>query len=134
MSSNWPVDPDGEEGSEGMRKFDMRIIADKVDEAEDFPMDRDEFVAEYGDYPIRINYETVVPMSEIFSTSNPKSSRRWSTCTRPSARQCAPVTSGSTTRRAKPREETRLRPGSRVASRIWIAYHLYDGVRKNRSQ
>ncbi|ELY61872.1 DUF5785 family protein [Natronolimnohabitans innermongolicus] len=66
MSSDWPVDPDGEEGSEGMRKYDMRIIADKVDEEEDFPMDVAEFVDEYGDYPIRINHRKVVPMSEIF--------------------------------------------------------------------
>ncbi|AGB37323.1 DUF5785 family protein [Natronococcus occultus] len=63
---DWPFDPDGEQGSEGMRKFDMRIIADKVDEEEDFPMDRDEFVAEHGDDPIRINYQRVVPMREIF--------------------------------------------------------------------
>ncbi|APW99201.1 hypothetical protein CHINAEXTREME_16110 [Halobiforma lacisalsi AJ5] len=66
MSNEWPVDPDGEEGSEGMRKYDMRIIADKVDEEEDFPLDVAEFVDEYGDYPIRINHETVVAMSEIF--------------------------------------------------------------------
>ncbi|ELY52197.1 MULTISPECIES: DUF5785 family protein [Natronorubrum] len=63
---DWPHDPDGEQGSEGMRKFDMRIIADKVDEEEDFPLNRDEFVAEHGDDPIRINHETVVPMSDIF--------------------------------------------------------------------
>ncbi|ELY43461.1 DUF5785 family protein [Natronorubrum sulfidifaciens] len=63
---DWPHDPDGEQGSEGMRKFDMRIIADKVDEEADFPLDRDEFVAEHGDDPIRINYKRVVPMSEIF--------------------------------------------------------------------
>ncbi|WP_408959090.1 DUF5785 family protein [Natrinema sp. 74] len=66
MSNDWPVDPDGEEGSEGMRKFDMRIIADKVDEEEDYPMDVAEFVDEYGDYPIRINHERIVPMREIF--------------------------------------------------------------------
>lgn len=71
MSSNWPVDPDGEEGSEGMRKYDMRIIADKVDEEEDFPMDRDEFVDEYGDYPVRINHETVVALSDIFEYVEP---------------------------------------------------------------
>ncbi|ELY58048.1 hypothetical protein C491_09644 [Natronococcus amylolyticus DSM 10524] len=63
---DWPFDPDGEQGSEGMRKFDMRIIADKIDEEEDFPMNRDEFVAEHGDDPIRINYQRVVPMREIF--------------------------------------------------------------------
>ncbi|SIR87335.1 DUF5785 family protein [Natronorubrum thiooxidans] len=63
---DWPHDPDGEQGSDGMRRFDMRIIADKVDEEEDFPLNRDEFVAEHGDDPIRINYKKVVPMSEIF--------------------------------------------------------------------
>ncbi|MXV62289.1 hypothetical protein GS429_09490 [Natronorubrum sp. JWXQ-INN-674] len=63
---DWPHDPDGEEGSEGMRKYDMRIIADKVDDEEDFPLNRDEFVEEHGDDPIRINYQTVVPMREIF--------------------------------------------------------------------
>jgi len=72
MSNDWPHDPDGEAGSEGMRKFDMRIIADKVDEEEDFPMNRDEFVAEYGDHPIRINYETVVALSEIFEYVDPE--------------------------------------------------------------
>ncbi|EMA30197.1 DUF5785 family protein [Halobiforma nitratireducens] len=66
MSNEWPVDPDGEEGSEGMRKYDMRIIADKVDEAEDFPLEVAEFVDEYGDYPIRVNHEKVVAMHEIF--------------------------------------------------------------------
>ncbi|MEY7847706.1 DUF5785 family protein [Natrarchaeobius sp. A-rgal3] len=69
--SDWPHDPDGEEGSEGMRKYDMAIIAKKVDEEEDFSLERDEFVEEHGDDPIRINYETVVPMSEIFEYVEP---------------------------------------------------------------
>ena len=69
---DWPHDPDGEEGSEGKRKYDMAIIAKKVDEQEDFPLDRDEFVAEHGDDPIRINYETVVPMREIFEYVEPE--------------------------------------------------------------
>ena len=63
---NWPHDPDGEQGSEGMRKYGHAVIAKKADEEEDFPLDRDEFVAEHGDDPIRIDYETVVPMREIF--------------------------------------------------------------------
>ena len=63
---DWPHDPDGEEGSEGMRKFDMAIIAKKVDEEEDFPLERSEFVAAYGEDPIRINYKKIVPMREIF--------------------------------------------------------------------
>ena len=64
---DWPHDPDGEEGSEGKRKYDMAIIAKKVDEEEDFPLSRDEFVAEYGDDPIRVNHETVVALSDIFA-------------------------------------------------------------------
>ena len=63
---DWPHDPDGDEGSEGMRKYDMAIIAKKVDEEEDFPLSREEFVAEYGDDPIRVNHEKVVALSEIF--------------------------------------------------------------------
>ena len=66
MSADWPHDPDGEEGSEGGRKYDMRIIADKVDDEEDFPLDRDAFVDEHGDDPIRINHQKVVALSDIF--------------------------------------------------------------------
>jgi hypothetical protein len=63
---NWPHDPDGEAGSEGMRKYGHAIIAKKVDEEEDFPLSRDEFVAEHGDEPIRIDSERVVSLGDIF--------------------------------------------------------------------
>ncbi|MCU4740327.1 DUF5785 family protein [Halobacteria archaeon AArc-m2/3/4] len=63
---DWPHDPDGEEGSEGMRKYGMAVIAKKVDEDGDFPLSREEFVAEYGDDPIRLNYDKVVSLREIF--------------------------------------------------------------------
>ncbi|MHC3437747.1 DUF5785 family protein [Natrialbaceae archaeon A-gly3] len=63
---SWPHDPDGEEGSEGMRKYDMAVIAKKVDEEEDFPLSREEFVAEYGEDPIRVNYQSVVALKDIF--------------------------------------------------------------------
>lgn len=69
---DWPHDPDGEEGSEGKRKYDMAVIAKKVDEHEDFPLNRDEFVEEYGDDPIRINYKRVVPLREIFEHVEPE--------------------------------------------------------------
>jgi hypothetical protein len=62
---DWPHDPDGEEGSEGMRKYGMAILAKKLDEEWDFPLSFEEFAAEYGDDPIRINYRTVVPAREI---------------------------------------------------------------------
>lgn len=63
---DWPHDPDGEQGSEGKRKYGHAVIAKKVDEEEDFPLDRDAFVAEYGDDPVRIDAETVVSLREVF--------------------------------------------------------------------
>lgn len=69
---DWPHDPDGDEGSEGMRKFDMAIIAKKVDEEEDFPLERDAFVDAHGDEPIRINYQSVVPLRDIFEYVEPE--------------------------------------------------------------
>ncbi|GAB3322573.1 hypothetical protein EI982_01800 [Haloplanus rallus] len=63
---DWPHDPDGEEGSEGRRKYGHAVIAKKVDEEEDFPLDVASFVAEYGDDPVRIDFETVVSVRDIF--------------------------------------------------------------------
>lgn len=63
---DWPHDPDGEEGSEGGRKYGMAILAKKVDEDEDFPIDVDEFVAEHGDEPLRLNYQRVVSVADVF--------------------------------------------------------------------
>jgi hypothetical protein len=63
---DWPHDPDGEEGSEGRRKYGQAILAKKIDEEEDFPFTADEFVEQYGDHPVRIDYETVVSVSDIF--------------------------------------------------------------------
>jgi len=68
---DWPHDPDDEEGSEGMRKYGMAIVAKKVDEDEDFPLSAEEFVAEHGDEPIRINYQRVVSLREIFEHVDP---------------------------------------------------------------
>jgi hypothetical protein len=63
---DWPHDPDGEEGSEGGRKYGLAILAKKLDEDEDFPLERDEFVEEHSDEPIRINYKKVVSVGDIF--------------------------------------------------------------------
>jgi len=65
MSEEWPHDPDGEEGSEGERKYGMAILAKKVEDAE-WPLDRDSFVEEYGDHPVRINYRRVVSVADVF--------------------------------------------------------------------
>ncbi|MFB6082081.1 MAG: DUF5785 family protein [Halanaeroarchaeum sp.] len=65
-AGDWPHDPDGEKGSEGMRKFDMAVLSKMTDEEEDFPLEKTDFVQEYGDWPVRINFETVVSVAEIF--------------------------------------------------------------------
>lgn len=64
---DWPHDPDGEEGSEGGRNYGMAVLSKMVDEEEDFPLAKDEFVEEYGDWPVRLNYNTVVSVADIFS-------------------------------------------------------------------
>ena len=63
---DWPHDPDGEEGSEGRRKYGHAVLAKKIDEESDFPLSADEYVEQYGDHPVRIDYETVVSVEEIF--------------------------------------------------------------------
>ena len=65
-NGDWPFDPDGERGSQGRRQYGHRIIANKIDEDEDFPLSTDAFVDEHGDEPIRIDYETVVSLRDVF--------------------------------------------------------------------
>ncbi len=62
----WPHDPDGEEGSEGMRKYGQAILAKKLDEEGDFPLSADDFVEEHGEEPIRLNHQRVVSVADIF--------------------------------------------------------------------
>ena len=64
--ADWPHDPDGEEGSEGMRAYGMAILAKKVED-EDFPLSFEAFEERVGDHPIRINHERVVAASEILA-------------------------------------------------------------------
>ena len=63
---DWPHDPDGEDGSEGMRKYGQAILAKKLDEEGDFPLAAADFVDEYGDEPVRLNHERVVSVADIF--------------------------------------------------------------------
>jgi hypothetical protein len=63
---DWPHDPDGEEGSEGRRKYGQAVLAKKIDEEEDFPLTAEEYVEQYGDHPVRIDFERVVSVAEIF--------------------------------------------------------------------
>ncbi|MFB6126068.1 MAG: DUF5785 family protein [Halolamina sp.] len=64
--SDWPHDPDGERGSEGMRKYGHAVLAKKIDEAEDFPLSAAEYVDSYGDHPVRISHDQVVSVADIF--------------------------------------------------------------------
>jgi len=63
---SWPHDPDGEEGSEGMRKYGQAILAKKLDENGDFPLSTEEFLADHGDEPVRLNHEEVVSVAAVF--------------------------------------------------------------------
>jgi hypothetical protein len=63
---DWPHDPDGEQGSEGRRNYGHAILAKKIDEDEDFPLTAEEYVEAYGEHPVRIDYETVVSVADIF--------------------------------------------------------------------
>lgn len=63
---DWPHDPDGEEGSEGRRKYGHAVLAKKIDEEEDFPFTVGDYVEQYGDHPVRIDYETVVSVADVF--------------------------------------------------------------------
>ena len=63
---DWPHDPDGEKGSEGRRKYGHAVLAKKLDESEDFPLSAREYVKEFGDHPVRIDYEQVVSIADIF--------------------------------------------------------------------
>lgn len=60
----WPHDPDGDEGSEGMRLYGQAIFAKKVEDRE-FPLDIESFAEDVGHHPIRIDHETVVPAADI---------------------------------------------------------------------
>ncbi|MFB6218965.1 MAG: DUF5785 family protein [Halobacteriaceae archaeon] len=62
---DWPHDPDGEAGSEGGRKYGLAVIAKKVEDAT-FPVDRESFLDEYGDDPVRLNHEQVVSVADVF--------------------------------------------------------------------
>jgi hypothetical protein len=64
--TEWPHDPDGDEGSEGMRKYGMAILAKRLNEDEDFPLLAADFVAEHGDEPVRLNHRRIVSVADVF--------------------------------------------------------------------
>ena len=68
---DWLHDPDGEAGSEGMRKYGQAVLAKKLDEEADFPLAKADFLEEHGDDPVRLNHEEVVSVAEIFEHVEP---------------------------------------------------------------
>jgi len=62
------------------------VLAKKINEEEDFPLSAADYVEQYGDHPIRIDYETVVSVEEIFGASRKRNSGTSSSSTRNSAR------------------------------------------------
>jgi hypothetical protein len=62
---DWPHDPDGEEGSEGGRKYGLAVLAKKLDEDADFPLSTADFLAEHGGDPVRINHHRVVSVADV---------------------------------------------------------------------
>lgn len=64
-SSEWPFDPDGEDGSRGMRRFDMAILSTFAPKSA-FPTSAADFLAEHGEKPVRMNYRTVVSVADLF--------------------------------------------------------------------
>ncbi|MFW6383992.1 MAG: DUF5785 family protein [Halodesulfurarchaeum sp.] len=64
QSRDWPFDPDGENGSDGLRRFDMAVLS-RFEPKTAFPMDRAEFLERHGDKPVRVNYRTVKPVAEL---------------------------------------------------------------------
>jgi hypothetical protein len=63
---DWAHDPDGEDGSEGGRKYGIAILAKKVED-EDFPIVFAELAREINNHPVRINHDTVVSAGEILN-------------------------------------------------------------------
>jgi len=69
---DWPHDPDVEQGSEGGRKYGMAVLVKKLDEDEDFPLSKSEFVDAHGDDPVRLNHRRVVSVRDIFEHVEPE--------------------------------------------------------------
>lgn len=66
-TQDWPHDPDGEEGSEGRRKYGHAVLVKKIDEDDDFPLRAGDYADEFGDHPVRLDADTVVSVADIFA-------------------------------------------------------------------
>ena len=62
---NWPFDPDGEEGSNEGRRYDMAILS-KFEPKDAFPLSVETFLERHGEKPVRMNYQTVLSVADLF--------------------------------------------------------------------
>lgn len=67
---DWPHDPDGDEGSEGGRKYGLAVIAKKLED-DDFPITKDDCLEAFGDHPIRLDADEVVAASTLLESMEP---------------------------------------------------------------
>ncbi len=63
---NWPHDPDGEEGSEGGRKYGLAILAKKLAD-EDLPVTKAAFLEAVDDHPVRLDNETIISVEDALT-------------------------------------------------------------------
>lgn len=61
---DWPHDPDGDAGSEGRRKYGLAVFAKKLDDLE-FPASRSDCLDAFGQDPIRLDHDRVVPAADV---------------------------------------------------------------------
>lgn len=63
---DWPYDPDGEEGSEGGRKYGLAVIAKKLD-GDAFPLTKTDLLETIGDHPVRLDHEDVMAVADLLT-------------------------------------------------------------------
>jgi len=63
-TGGWPFDPDGEEGSDGLRRFDMAVLS-RFEPKSAFPMRAATFLDRHGEKPVRVNYRTVLSVADL---------------------------------------------------------------------
>jgi len=63
--ADWPFDPDDEAGSNEGRRYDMAILS-KFESKDSFPLSVETFLERHGEKPVRLNYQTVVSVADLF--------------------------------------------------------------------
>ena len=64
VDEGWAIDPDGEQGSNGRRRYDMAILSN-FEPKDAFPMTAETFLQRHGDKPVRMNHDTVVSVRDL---------------------------------------------------------------------